>query len=88
MNSEMNDFVGNILRNKFYAYGYNLLSRTRRYTPICAVGMLLDATGAETLMLLNCILQGWAIIFAAHFEKAAFSGGPCLLMRVEASLGL
>jgi len=26
----------------------------------------LDATGAETLMLLNCILQGWAIIFAAQ----------------------
>jgi len=25
-----------------------------------------DATGAETLMLLNCILQGWAIIFAAQ----------------------
>jgi len=26
----------------------------------------LDATGAETSMLLNCILQGWAIIFAAQ----------------------
>jgi len=37
----MNDFVGNILRNKFYAYGYNLLSRTRRCTPICDAGMLL-----------------------------------------------
>jgi len=41
MNSEMNDFVGNILRNKFYTYGYNLLSRTRRCTPICGAGMLL-----------------------------------------------
>jgi len=52
----------------------------------------LDATGAETSMLLNCILQGWAIIFLQGwaiiiFEKAAFSGGPFLLMRVEASLG-
>jgi len=26
----------------------------------------LDATGAETSMLLNCILQEWAIIFAAQ----------------------
>jgi len=50
----------------------------------------LDATGADTSMLLNCILQGWAIILllSGHFEKAAFSGGPCLPMRVEASLGL
>jgi len=51
----------------------------------------LDATGAETSMLLNCILQGWAIIFLVlrgYFEKAAFSGRSCLLMRVEARLGL
>jgi len=60
----MNDFVGNILQNKFYACSYILLSRTRRYTRICGAGM--DATGAETSMLLHCILQGWAIVFAAH----------------------
>jgi len=37
----MNDSVGNILQNKFYAYGYILLLRTRRCTPICGAGMLL-----------------------------------------------
>ena len=42
VNNKMNDFVGNILQNKFYAYGCILLSRTRR------------STGAETSMLLNC----------------------------------
>jgi len=26
----------------------------------------LNATGAETSMLLNCILQGWAIVFGAQ----------------------
>jgi len=35
----MNDFVGNILRNKFYACCYILLSRTRRSTPICGADM-------------------------------------------------
>ena len=54
MNNKMNDFVGNILQNKFYAYGCILLSRTRRCTPICGAGMLLNATGAGTSMLLNC----------------------------------
>jgi len=35
-------------------------------------------------------MQGWAIILLlrGHFEEAAFSGGPCIPMRVEASLGL
>jgi len=28
----MNDFVGNTLQNKFYAYCYILLSGIRRYT--------------------------------------------------------
>jgi len=37
----MNDSVGNILQNKFCAYGYILLSRTRRCTLICGAGMLL-----------------------------------------------
>jgi len=40
VNNKMNDSVGNILQNKFYAYGYNLLSRTRRCIPICGAGML------------------------------------------------
>ena len=50
MNNKMNDFVGNILQNKLYAYGCILLSRTRRCTSICGAGM----TGAETSMLLKC----------------------------------
>ena len=66
MHSEMNDFVGNILQNKVYAYGYILLSRTRHAHLSAPLVCCLDATGAETLMLLNCILQGWAIIFAAQ----------------------
>jgi len=37
----MNDFVGDILQNKFYAYCYILLSGTRRCTPICGAAMLL-----------------------------------------------
>ena len=41
MNNKMNDFVGNILQNTFYAYGYIFISRTRRCTPICSADMLL-----------------------------------------------
>ena len=63
MNNKMNDFVWNILQNKFYAYCYILLSRTRLYAALLCY---LNATGAETSMLLNCILQGWVITFAAH----------------------
>jgi len=37
----MNDFVGNILQNTFYACCYILLSRTRRCTPICGAGIIL-----------------------------------------------
>jgi len=48
----MNDFVGNILQNKFYAYCYILLSRTRRCTPIYGLLCYLDATGAENSILL------------------------------------
>jgi len=51
---KMNDFVGNILQNKFNAYCYILLSGPRRCAPICGAAMLLSATGAET-SLLNCI---------------------------------
>ena len=84
MKNKMNDFVGNILQNKVYAYGYILLSRTcRRCTLICGAGMLL-ATGAETSLLLNCRGGQLFLLLKGHFEKAAFSGGPCLLIRVEA----
>jgi len=40
----MNEFVGNILQNTFYACCYILLSGTRpkcRCTPICGAAMLL-----------------------------------------------
>jgi len=94
VNSEMNDLVGNILRNKFYAYGYKLTTCYHVHANAhlsSALVCYLDATGTETLMLLKCILQGWGQLFLLlryHFEKAAFSGGPWLLMRVKASLGL
>jgi len=44
VNNKMNDLVGNILRNMFYACCYILLSGTRpkrRCTPICGAAMLL-----------------------------------------------
>jgi len=44
-----NDFVGNILQNKFYAYCYILLSRTRRCTPICGAAMLLRCNWCRNL---------------------------------------
>jgi len=60
----MNDFVGNIRQNKFYACCYILLSGTRRKhrcTPICSAACYanLGATGAETSLLLTayCIEQ-------------------------------
>jgi len=54
VNIKMNDFVGNILQNKFYACCYILLSDARpkrQCTPIC--GAALGATGAETSLLLT-----------------------------------
>jgi len=45
----MNDFVGNILQNTFYAYGYIFLSRTRRCTPICGADMLLRCNWCRNL---------------------------------------
>ena len=46
----MNDFVGNILQNKFQSCCYILLSNTRpkrRCTPVCgAANATLGATGA------------------------------------------
>ena len=90
MKSKMNDFVGNILQNKFHAYGYILLSRTRRCTPICGAGMLLRSNWCRNLVAVELHTAGGGQLFLllkGHFEKAAFSGGPCLLMRVNASLG-
>ena len=49
MNNKMNDFVGNILQKKFCVYGYILLSRTRRCTPICGAGMLLRCNWCRNL---------------------------------------
>jgi len=45
----MNDFVGNILQNTFYAYGYIFLSRTRRSTPIFGADMLLRCKWCRNL---------------------------------------
>jgi len=62
----MNDFVGDILQNKFYAYCYILLSGTCRRIPICGAAMLyLGATGAETSLLLTA-LNSPHPIHAAH----------------------
>jgi len=66
VNSEMNDLVGNILRNKFYTYGYKLTTCYHVHANAhlsSALVCYLDATGTETLMLLNCILQGWGNYF-------------------------
>jgi len=60
----MNDFVGNILQNKFYACHYILLSGTRpkrRCTPICGAAMLLRCNWCRNLTAVNCILQ-WTIL--------------------------
>jgi len=54
----MNDFVGNILQNKFYAYGYIiLLSGTRRCTSICDAAMLLRCNWCRNLAAVNWILH-------------------------------
>jgi len=52
VNNKMNDFVGNILQNKFYACCYILVSGTcpiRRYTPICGAAMLLRCNWCRNL---------------------------------------
>jgi len=46
----MNDFIGNMLQNKFCAYGYILLSCTRRCTLICGAGMLLRCNWCRNLV--------------------------------------
>jgi len=57
----MNDFVGNILQNKFYAYCYILFSCTRRGTPICGAAMLLRCKWGRNLAALNFILH-WIVL--------------------------
>jgi len=49
VNNIVNDLVGNILQNKFYACCYILLSRTCRCTPICGAGMLLRCNWCRNL---------------------------------------
>ena len=59
MNIEMNDFVGNILQDKFYACCYIFLSGTRpkRYAYLSAAlcYSTLTATSAETSLLLTAL---------------------------------
>jgi len=57
----MNDFVGNILQNTFYAYRFILLSRTRRCTPICSAVVLLRCNLCRNLDAVNCILH-WIVL--------------------------
>ena len=61
----MNDFVGNILQNKFSTVTSFYHVHADAHLSVALI-CYLDATGAETSMLLNCILQGWAIIFGAQ----------------------
>ena len=62
VNNEINDFVGNILQNKFYACCYILLSGTRRCTPICGAAMILRCNwcrnlAALTMFFFNFLVQ-------------------------------
>jgi len=60
VNIEMNDFVGNILQNKFYACCYILLSGTRpkrRCTPNC-YATYFTCNRCRNLAAINCILHG------------------------------
>jgi len=57
----MNDFVGNILQNNFYAYCYILLSGTGRCTPICGAAMLLRCNWCRNLAAVDCILH-WIVL--------------------------
>ena len=58
---KMNNFVGDILQNKFYAYCYILLSGTRRCTPICGAAMLIRCNWCRSLAAVNCILH-WIVL--------------------------
>ena len=62
--NKMNDFVGNILQNTFYACCYILLTGThhkRRCTPICGAAMLLRCNWRRNVAALNCILKWIAL---------------------------
>jgi len=68
VNNKMNDFVGNILQNKFYACCYILLSGTCPNPDthlFAALLCYLGATGAETSLLLTA-LNNPHPIHAAH----------------------
>ena len=56
-----NDFVRNILQNRFYAYFYILPSGTRRCTPNCGATMLLRRHWCRNLDAVNCILH-WIVL--------------------------
>ena len=55
MNVKMNDFVGDILQNRFYACCYILLTGTRRCMPICGAAMLLRCKWCRNLAAVNYI---------------------------------
>jgi len=62
VNIKMNDFVGYILQNKFYACCYILLPGTRpkrRCTPICGVAMLLRCNWCRNLATISVRRGGW-----------------------------
>jgi len=64
VNNKANDFVGNILQNKFYACCYILLSGTRlkrRFTPICGAAVLHKCKWCRNLAVVNCILH-WKVL--------------------------
>jgi len=66
VNSEMNDFLGILCEISFTPTVTTCYHVHADAHLSAALVCYLDATGAKTLMLLNCILQGWAIIFAAQ----------------------
>ena len=68
----MNDLVGSILQNKFYAYCYILLSSTRRCTPICGPAMLLTCNRCRSLAAVNCRLH-WIVLTLStkHTRKSS-----------------
>jgi len=69
VNNKKNNFVGNILQNKFYACCYILLTSTRhksRCTPICGAAMLLRCNWCRKVAALNCILHWIVLVTYPH----------------------
>jgi len=64
----MNDLVGNILQNTFFAYCYILLSGTRRCTPIWGAAMLLRCNWCRNLTSVNCFEYSLHPVHAAHSQ--------------------